>query len=77
MCEKGRLTMKSGLCDLPWLYWQPKQVNKPLNAALEDRDTCQIKATIHIINNARQSCRRIEERILLEASCRIGARTQK
>ena len=67
MCEKGIFTRRSGLRDLPWLYCNPKQVNKPLNTALEGRDACQIRATIHITNDARQSCRRIKEWMLLEA----------
>ena len=52
--------MKSGLCDLPWLYCKTKELNKPLNAALEDRDAFQIGTAIHIINDARQSCHRIK-----------------
>lgn len=60
MCGQGRLTMKSGLCDLPWLYCKTKELNKPLNAALEDRDAFQIGTAIHIINDARQSCHRIK-----------------
>ena len=69
--------MKSGLFELPWLYCKVKQVNKPLNAALEDRNACQIRATIHTVNYTCQSCRRMRELILLEASWRISARTQK
>ena len=70
--------MKGGLYGLPWRYCsKPKQVNKPLSTALESRDEFQIRGTIHIINNARQSCRRTNEWIFSEAFCGMSARTQE